>query len=72
MWVTRGRRRSLASTGRIRATVVAMRPSNLDRDVVHLELPDHRDLQHDGIAGVDPDAVVAGDRIELAGEDRLG
>lgn len=65
------RRGTLTSVGKTGPTLT-MRPPNLDRHVVDAKLPDHRDLEHDWIARLDPYGVVARDDVEFAREDRLG
>ena len=51
---------------------VAVRPSNLDRHVVHSKPPDDRDLEHHRVPGMDSCGVVSGDDIEFTGQDPLG
>ena len=46
-------------------------PPNLDRHVVYARPSDHRDLEDDRVAGLDPYGVVAGDDVELTRQDRL-
>jgi hypothetical protein len=61
----------LTSTGKSGPTMTVW-PSDLDKHVVHAKLPDHRDLEDDRVAGLDPYGVVSDDDVELARQNRLG
>ena len=75
MWVTgrhhRARGAQLPLLGESAPLSLAVRPPNLDGHLVPPQSPDDRDVEHDRIARLDSDRVVAADNVEFAGQNGL-